>query len=263
MAFKDFARKAGLWLCKFLLLMSIVSSVAIYTGSYVTSESFLKTLIQETMLSQFTATSLDELHTGLMGECDRQRKEMVSFPLDFLQSKFDVNCTELKAKGVEGVKDVIKYGVAGSAFDSFYNKKACEGSCFNFITSLPQNIQSDPTKALGIVSREFNDYVKGKLHLSIAITLLLMLAVMLLAEGWHSKLTSVGGTFITSGLPYFTMPLLKDVLKANLPSESAYNLVLGLTSELSRIFLAMLIFGAVLWISGFILKRKSGKNKKK
>lgn len=254
MAFAEFMRGAGLWLSKTLLVLFMVFSVMIYTGGFITSESFLRPVIQNTISSQFDDAKIAELSDGLIQQCNSQGREIITFPLDFIQSQFDVNCTRLRQEGSKEARRIVDEEIGGKAFDLTYNKEVCKGSkCFELLKNLPQTMQSNPLEATSLISKDFHDYIQSKFYLAIGLTLLFAVLVLVFAKGIGGKLMSLGGCLLTSGLPYFSMPFLKEALKTNLPANT-YDLILSLIIKLSMVFLWIFIAGAVLFVAGLVVK---------
>lgn len=252
MTFAGFLRGFGLWLSKTLFIFFMMISVSIYAGSYITGESFLKPLVQDTMASQLN-TQISGISDSLIQECNTRSTETITLPLDFLQSSLDINCTKLKQDPSE-VSRMLTEGVSEKAFESFYKKKVCEGSkCLDILKNLPENLQKNPLSATDLMSEDFHNYIKDKLMIALGLAALFGVLIFAFARGWSKKFRALGGSLIISGLPYFGMSLLRETLKANLPSR-AYEMIMRLVNTLSTAFLCVLITGCVLWIVGFVLK---------
>jgi hypothetical protein len=254
MSFGDFMRSGGLWLSKTLLVMCIMLSVVVYTGNYITSETFLKPIVQETISSQFSDAQLVEFNSGLSKACGRQSLEMMTFPLTFIDASLDVNCTRVKQLGINESRRIINEDVSQKTFDSVYLKKVCSGSqCLDILKNLPLTLQNNPLGATDLVSRDFNDYVHSKFLIFLSLSILFAVLVLVLAKSWESRFMSLGGSLVTAGLPYFGVPFLRETLKANLPAK-AYELILRLVTTLSGTFLTILISGVILLLVGLGLK---------
>ncbi len=272
MELKKAARGSALWLTKVLLVASIILTISIYSGSYATSEGFVKPLVREVVFSQFNESMISEASESFMLLCDSKSNEILNFSVEGL-GDVSINCSNLRANEQLEIKNIVEKQIVEKTFNSFYEQSVCNGSeCIKFLKELPANIKENPLNALKIVSRDFNTFLKSKLFVLLIVSLILMIFLFILAEGISKKFTTLGSVLISAGLPYAGMPLLKSTLKTNIP-ENIYELTIGLTNMLSNIFLSMLIGGIVLFGIGIGLKiyykkkektegKKEGKKKK-
>lgn len=266
----DFFRGLGLWISNMLLVFMIAISIATFMGVEATSQSFLKPLFSEIMMQQVASQlNMEDLASGLNQQCASEKKEIMILPINMSMISLDIsiNCTKMKQDEKNETLSIFREQVTGKVFDSFYNKKVCEGSqCFDMLKSLPQTLQSNPQNALAFISADFNRYMKAKLIFLIIGAAVFAALVFLLAKGWPGKFISLGGTLLTSGLPYFAIPLLKKNILAMAP-PAVVPIINSLIGSLLSIFMYLFIGGAVLLAVGIGLKiyfkRKEGKKKRK
>jgi len=252
MTWGGFFRGIRLWLCQALLVTLIMTSVIAYAGAVITGSAFLKPMFEETVMQQIQG-SLDEQYSGISSACNSKNQEML--PLSIPSglpgvSEINVNCTRLKQNGEDELTAIVKEQIADKMFDSIYEQKACGGyACLDLLKS----VQSDSQNALKLITSDFNRFLKSQIMILIGLCVIFGIFVLLLARGWPSKLMSLGGCLVTSGLPYFAVPTIKDLLMAYL-NVRTYQMIFGLISSLSSTFLWILISGAVLFVVGLVLR---------
>lgn len=251
MSAKEFFRGAGLWLSKALFVLLLVGFVAEIAASNLTSESFLKPIIGEMMLSQMTNMPVGDQYQGLLDMCEVQGTENISVPMetDFANLSLEVNCNDLRTNGEAEVTNIIKNQVTGALFSSFYNKKVCSGSsCIDML----KNLQNP----LDLITADFNKFLKSSLWVLGTLAGLFGLFIILLAKGLPKKFLSLGGSLITAGLPYFMIKIIGKNIGSMIPSEAAMAVpfIVTLLDPVANIFLLILILGAVCCVVGWSIK---------
>jgi len=134
-------------------------------------------------------------------------------------------------------------------FSTFYEKDVCQGySCLDVL----KNLQNP----LDLVTRDFSVFLKSQIWILASLAGLFGLFVVLLAKGISAKFTSVGGSMITAGLPYFMIKVLEKNIGTMLPAEAAMAIpfLTNLLAPILNIFLIILIIGAVLSAVGLGIK---------
>lgn len=262
----DFFRGFGLKLSKSLLTTFIMLAIATFAFVSITNQAFLKPVFTDFIAQQLLASDSSPIEGGydnLLALCQAQRKETISFPLEGLDREVELNCTELRARGEANFTEFFAESITESMFDSVYNSGTCSGyDCLNTAFKAIDPMQ----RVSAIMNGNFNAYVDSWNKWFIAGAVLCIVLILLLAQGWSSKILGVGIPLAFSGVPYFFIRSLQAQLETNLPARALF--AIGeMTSVLSRAFLVMLVVGVAFTLAGFALKfytkRKEGKSSAK
>lgn len=251
MGIKEFFRGFGLKLSKSLLTTLIMLAIATFAFVSITDQAFLKPVFTDFIAQQLTADpEIAEGYDNLVMLCQAQKKEIITFPLEGLDQNIDLNCTELKSGGKANFTQFFAETATESMFGSIYNSNVCSGpDCLE----VALNAEDPMQRISAVMNARFNEYVAGWNRKFIMIAVLCVLLILLLAQGWPSKLMGVGVPLAFAGIPYFFIGSLQAKLETSLPSRALF--AIGeMINSLSNAFLAMFIVGVTLTIAGFALK---------
>jgi len=242
--------------------MFLVGFVVGIAAANLTSEDFLKPVIGEIIGAQTAGMPVGDQYQRLLNECDLKGTENINSSLETDEENFTirVNCNALKTNGESEIKNIFKNQVTNVIFYNFYNKKVCSGySCINMLTNLENPFD--------VVTADFNKFLKDSLWIIGVLAGLFGLLVIFLAKSLHGKLTSIGGSLITAGLPYFMIKVLGKNIGSMIPAEAAMAVpfIITLLTPIANIFLLIFIVGVVCSVAGFGIKiyRKSKEKKGK
>jgi len=148
----------------------------------------------------------------------------------------------ISAGGQEVISNLI--------LSQFYEKKVCSGySCIQML-----NLKNP----LNLLTADFHNFLNNLLWILGGLALLFGVLVALLAKDLPGKLTSLGGSLVIAGLPFFLMILLAGNLGSIVPQSAsgAVPSIAALLNSTANVFLMILILGAVLLGRAMTLKRK-------
>lgn len=230
------------WTASILLMLSIAAFLITTTGAHFTEKENLSPIIQDAALQQFTDSQLNDIYNGLSLQCSHQNSEILNLPVS--GRMVAINCTILNERKVEEVKDIIGKQVT----DSFFNEaNATQCSGISCISKAP----------LGLVGPAFNSFLETLQIVSFFAIAVFAALVFLLSKGISRRFMSLGYPFLLSGVVYFFLGSIKAQILANMSGvavASAYKIADAILDYLSPMFLAMFIIGAILIVSGLVLR---------
>jgi len=234
-------RALGKSVVSVMLCICLALTVLSFSFAQITSESFMKPVFKDIIISQTNGTtSLEENYPSILKACEG--KENIDFPMD--KDILTLKCSDIISAGKEGITGVF----AEAVFNKTYYTECSGLDCLKSQGNIPAFLTSG-----------FNLFLKSIRIYFIIISAVFAVLLVLLAKGIPSKFMSLGYCFAVSGLPYLILPsIAKNV---NMPG---FNLLIqGFISVISKNFLLVLATGVALFAVGIILKFAVGKRKKK
>ncbi|HLC39313.1 MAG TPA: hypothetical protein VJJ76_00330 [archaeon] len=243
--------------------MSVLATVGKFFGGLLFSIG-LGTLILAMALAQFTeytslkpvvaeilAKEISKQPTGdqlaiLKTQCEGG-KETVEVPMDQPIGTLELKCAEVSSSTVQTFPTTL----ANAIFDKIYYKKY---SC-DFLQCL-SNLDGNERFTIIITELGNRFFASSILPLAAATAAgIVLLAVSI--RTWYGIAKSIGVTCIIVGLPYFTFPLLEQMLTgsqfATTEQSAAIQPILAKVFEPMKMnFLLVFIFGVVLAVVGFV-----------
>ena len=263
MVFKDFARKSALSLGKSLLVTLIGLSILLSAFSQATSESFVRPVLSGVIDKQFSGLNLGEEYSSFSAACSQSPNKVYGVEgIDGIK----LNCGDA-SKGKDYFIDSLK-AQATSFLLKDYNSQACNG--FGCISLATDSSKDFPARVSAILNKGFSGFLEELSKWATVLSMLLVVLILVLSEGFVKKLLNLSYPLIIAGLPYFILLLGKGQIDsslngqlANLVSSDALVKINSLIGSTSNKFLSVFFLGIILLIFGLILKFKAGNKKGK
>jgi len=237
-------RAIGKPIVSIILCICIALTVLSFSFAQITSESFMKPVFKDIILSQMNGSnSLEDNYPSILKSCEG--KGSIDFPMD--KDILKLNCSDIKSAGKDGIAGVF----ADAVFKKVYYSSCSGLDCLKSREGIPPFLTSG-----------FSLFLKSIRIYFIIISAVFAFLLVLLAKGISGKFTSLGYCFAASGLPYFILPSIAK----NMNMPGAGLLIQGFISVISKNFLILLVTGVVLFAVGIILKialKSKGKKKNK
>ena len=246
--------------CSIILVASLISFVVFISASAANSEQVLKpafmSIFESSLSGNITQENITLMYDYLNQSCTGESME---FPMGDAEN-LTLKCSEISSAGASGIISLV----GSKAFDSFYYSGAKVNP-----SNLIESIKSNP---LSLISKSTHDALRTTAFIFLWISIAMMIAIFFLSVPKLSSFICMGIDFLIAGLLYFLIngigPGFIDGFKLEGQiKDTVMPIAQKLLSEISGLFLALLIIGIALLIAGIvisaILRRKAKKSSRK
>lgn len=225
----------AIFLIGFLFYLALSSMLGILVVSKMTEYGSMKSVFSDILESQLNKTpQLDVMNAALTGEC--ALKDSITMP--FQGQNVTIDCKEyLKSKSVAKT-------LAGSMFDSIYNKKY---DC-DFIDCVKQG------NVAVLMSSATSKFIETIFSYAVLTTIVLGVLFSFLLREIAKIMKNIGGCLLATALPFLLIFNIKSLLPAEM--SFAAPIVEKIFGTVTTYMYGMIVLGAILIAAGFVLGRK-------